>query len=325
MHNKLILPNKHRLDFEMHLTFKKGFDSKYYQIYIMPALLTEKKEVVPDLEHIMVFRLDDLELLPREDGFFERESSLPKSVVEQAFDENTPTNYEEACALNYDFKSLIKLGNRLQPIELLKMAVNESFENLGYSDLLVGYYDENLQGFVQGVYIEDFVFKETYSILDYYFQTLSEEFYISEDLLDFRTNESKQMIEDKLLYPIEDGDLVSIVEKMKLSCIESSFHTNVYQDEVNEMQQEVLMVYERFFTNITDQNGYRNMMMLSTYLKSLGVVDFYVLNDRTNMYIPIDELFKRDEKEQKQTEINMSQMRIVFHNRLRKMLNDNYG
>lgn len=327
MQEKLALPNKHKLDFEKYLFFQKGQDTKYFQVYFMPALITQEGEVLPDLNHTIVFKIDDLSLLPQEDNFFERRAPLSKKFLEEAFYENLPTSYDDACKLGMNFSDLMNISDRVMPKTLLEMAVNESFESFGFTDLVVGYYDENKQEFVQGLYIEEFVYKEVYSILDYYLYNLEESFYSNEDILDLRIHERKVHFEETLSFKMDKGDLVELVERLKMACIEASFYTTDYKEEYEEMQEEIFYVYSKFIKEVVPENksiGYNKVIELSNYLRSLNVLEFYIWSDGIGEYLPIEELLK-NQTNPKNMSMDLSKLRIAFHPRLKNMFVDKFN
>lgn len=325
MQDKLVLPNDHKLDFDKFLFFEKGQNAKYFQVYFMPALIAEDNTVLPDLNHVLVFNIDDLKLLPKEDNFFERHSTISLDVLEQAFCDNIPTNFDEACQLGYSFSSLLKLSNRLMPITLLEMAMNESFEQFGFTDLVVGYYDENKKEFVQGMYLKDFVYNETYAILDYYLYTLEEEFFINEDIFDLRVQERTAHFKEALDFELLSYDINEIVNRLKLSCIESSFFSKAYSKDYEDMQEEVFYVLSKYIKDFHIQDDYQKILELSNYLRALNVLEFYVRSKESSEFYPIEKLLKAQHKKGTAPTIGIDGLKVAFHPRLRKMLNDRYN
>lgn len=320
---ELTLPNKYKLDFKKHIGFSESLvNTNYFPVYFIPALRTPEGEISPDLNHVVVFRLDQIPYLPREDNFFEKYSYPSDEDLEIMYQKNIPENYNDALAMGHTFNSLMDISDYVDNKTLLEMAVNESLDQFGYNDLVVGYYDENKNEFVQGLYIEDFHIKETFAIIDYYMFNLEEKLYLNEDVLDFKIKKEQEKMQDALSFELNADYLFDIVKKLKLSCIEGSFNGS-YREEFEEMNRDVRYTLSNFIKNFDSERDEEKIIELSNYLRILNVLEFYTIDRFSDNYIPIERLLSK-KSGGGTTHIALDALVIGFHPRLTSILNDKY-
>lgn len=320
---ELILPNKYKLDFKKHIGFSESaVNTNYFPVYFIPVLRTPEGEISPDLNHILVFRLDQIKYLPREDNFFEKYSYPSDEDLELMYQKNIPENYNDAMAMGYKFNTIMDISEYVDNKTMLEMAVNESLELFGYNDLVVGYFDENKNEFVQGLYIEDFHIKETFAILDYYMYTLENKLYLNEDMLDFKIKKEQEKMSKSLSFKLNTDSLFNVVKKLKLSCIEGSFNGS-YREEFEEMNRDISYTLSNFIDNFDPDRDQAKIVELSNHLRVLNILEFYTIDGNSDNYIPIEKVLN-NRAEGRTNHIVLDSLVIGFHPRLTSILNDKY-
>lgn len=305
---RLALPNEHKLIFENHFKYNK-LNTNFYPVYYIPCRKEDDGEIVPSVRFALFFSLDEIGSHTKTQEFF-KNPYLKK-------DYKFPQSYYSAVEMGYSFEDLIdskkNQDNRLK----VEAAVNFAEEE-GYPDLIVGYYDTTKDTFVQGLYLKDFHINETYNILEYYMYKTWQELYLNENVFDKKVVDSAHLIIDELSFDLFRSDIVEMVEKLKLSCLEGSFNSS-YSNEYKEMNEEITYVLSKYIEDYKPEQDFNKLLELSSFLRSLDVIEFYA-NQNDKNFIPISEIIKSGKKDN-----YFDSMVIAFHPRLKGLLSDKFN
>lgn len=287
------MPNKHHLD------FFKYFDGSVSEVlcpfYLIPSKYSEEKEeVIIDPEIFTVFRQDSRFINNPNSTFFE------KRPTDSVFSMFSISNY-----------SIIE--------EMMNVPAKEE----GLVDLVVGFYDQIADDFIQVAYIKDFYNQRLYGILDYAYHTTAENFFRDEDMLDLRVSRTHQIASETMGVSISESDIIYIIEELKKVCIEGSFYDS-YKNDIMGMNNDIAYRIQSILMDrkITLGVNIQAEMNLISYLKSLGVLEMYISIDE-NRFTSLT--FLKDEETKSMEKDGKMMVFFGFHPSFLSMLDDKYG
>lgn len=305
---RLVLPNEHKLEFGKYFRYQK-INTNFHPVYFIPCRKEENGEVIPSTRYALYFALD------RISGFRKNQDFFNNPYAQK--DYSLPQSYMSVLNMGYTFETLCDSTDNIEDKVKLESAVNFAAEE-GYEDLVVGYYDTFTGEFIQGLYLKDFHMNETYNIIEYYMYMTWKDFYHNEDVFDGKVIENSHSIINELSFNLFRKDIVEMVHKLKLSCLEGSFNAS-YSSEYVEMNQEIVMVLSKYINNYEPTKDMGKLFELCSYLRSMDVVEFYA-NQNDNKYVSLSELLKANKNRHEYDNVV-----IAFHPRLKQMLSDKFG
>ena len=304
------IPNEHEVNFGAYFPISM-LETKYQPIYFIPCRLNENKEVEVYSETTLYFLIDAMPSHEIDEDFFTKPEHIKSLHVYSC--------YEQIESQWITFQQItdeqLSVTNKI----LLQSAMRQAGSH-GYPDLIVGFLDQENKIFVQGAYISDFNKFEPFNLLDYYMYKTFRDFYLDEDLLDFKIKKISEQFK-KYDFSFELSDLEDLVCRLKRSCLEGSFDTN-YSDNYDEMNEEIFYIVPKYIKNEKEIASASQIYELCSFLKSLEVLEFYV-KSTNGKFVQIEKI--NELSGGKEFEISGENIRIAFHPRLQEMLRDRYN
>ena len=251
--NELRLPNPHEINFFKY--FENRIDGLLSPFCVIPCRYDKDGcQVIADENVYALFKLESSYLNNPFKTFFESNS-----------DKNSNRNY----------------------VERLFEVISEDTD---FKDVVIGYYDNVVDDFVQLAYIENFYEKRLYGILDYAYSIALDAFYIDEDMLDKRVSHTINDINEMLEFKMTTKQMIYLINELKKSCIEGSFYTS-YRDDILGMNHDISFLIQEILQekNIVDGINLNQETILINYLKVLGVLEFYASRD-SELFTPINNI-----------------------------------
>lgn len=248
----LKVKNNPKLKFDLYFKENgKMEDEDAIPFYFIPCKTTKNEEVIPSVSLSYYIRVSDI-ILTNNIECFEVEE-LKKNIQEE------------------ETKTLIQL-KKFDQKELLLKKINAARE-LGFNDIIVGYYDLDKKEFIQDIYIDNITEQVPFNLLNYYIRKVVFDYYLNEN----KYKSKIALMIDNLDYSnikdyINKEDLKILANKLQKNCLESSFYSDKYKNDILDMNEEI--VY--YLNNSMELFNPNELIEVVSYLKRMNILDFYI-------------------------------------------------
>lgn len=321
-----LFPNKYFIDFDLYFNklqspealtqFKESLNAtEFFSVLCIPAKKNGSGKVIPLVKNVIIFQLESMLGLPKNERFFLKTAS-------QSYDKyiDMKVSFDDMYELAKDnyYKFLKDYLLKSSPERIMDV-LSKLSHVYGYDDLVIGYYDNIKEEFVQEIYLENFYKHKFYDIMDLYMFETKDYFYYNEDFFERKIATIPDFYSEVVEgYYIENKDLQKLIHKLKLTCLEASFDTTSLNTEVLEMHDDIYNEISKLLPNNSESEDFALFVELSIFLRSFEVVDIYV--KEMNVYKEVSKL-----KNVLSKTVLDGNLKIVYHERLIKILEDKWG